>query len=196
VTPRRRSRPTEQRAAQCGGSHRLLLPPESSGLDLRSHCSSGAGVETRSAATAACLDAAARLNPWSGSSPRCRALFGAGVRRRDSPTLKLYVDWLGERGRLARDVRAGYTRRATFGKGSGARVRRRPPASARPRAALVDRRGDSRVLARHRNNKSTRRGLRRFAAARRSDRRHDLGGDPDHRSSPVMEGWTRSPTST
>ena len=44
-------------------------------------------------------------------------------------------------------------------KGSGARVRRRPPASARPRAALVDRRGDSRVLARHRNNKSTWRGL-------------------------------------
>jgi hypothetical protein len=189
------ARPTEQRAAQCGGSRRLLLPPESSGLDLRSHCSSGAGVETRSAAAAVprCSSAAKPMVRLIAALPRVVRSGRPPPRLADVEVVRGLAR---ERGRLARDVRAGYTRRATFGKGSGARVRRRPPASARRRAALVDRRGDSRVLARQRNSKSHGGGWWRFAAARRSDRRHDLGGDPDRRSSPVMQGWTRSPTST
>jgi hypothetical protein len=44
--PRRaaRGRPTGQRAAQCGGRRRLLLPSARSGLELRSRCSSKSGV--------------------------------------------------------------------------------------------------------------------------------------------------------
>jgi hypothetical protein len=42
------TRPGGQRAAQCGGSRRLLLPSESSGLNLRSRCSSKPDAKGRS----------------------------------------------------------------------------------------------------------------------------------------------------
>jgi hypothetical protein len=46
-------RPTGRRAARCGGSGRLLLPSESSGLDPRSRCSSRAGAGRRAFETLA-----------------------------------------------------------------------------------------------------------------------------------------------
>jgi hypothetical protein len=53
-------RPTEQRAAQCGGSRRLLLPPERSGLDLRSRCSSISGASLTGVTAAAAAAVAER----------------------------------------------------------------------------------------------------------------------------------------